>query len=386
MKILKIAFSGLPLVKDKGEIDFTASQRVKDDDELSFLFKNGKNGYYSNNVISFIGLNASGKTSILKILSFAFSLLNNEPLNNTKYLELFDGLKEEGEAIFEVCFLSSNAIYFLTTTIARKEKKLFITHESLKEKSCKSIKKKNDLFNRNNAKTIMERKDNEAFLSDDVSIMIAFNKQHQDKVLYIDMLKYTNENHLALSENCPVELIAFFDPSIEYINVQQAGKDKIISLKFHKKPEIKLNRINDVERYLSSGTIKGINLFLSAFEAFLNGEYLLIDELENHFNHEIVSTLLRFYMNNKINVAGATLLFSTHYAELLDQFKRNDCIYVVRNINGIFIENLSKILKRNDIKKSDAYQSDFLKGTAPQYGAYIALKNKLLMDGVKQNG
>mgnify|MGYP004642752897 CR=1 FL=1 len=67
----------------------------------------------------------------------------------------------------------------------------------------------------------------------------------------------------------------------------------------------------------------------------------------------------------KINAAGATLLPSTHYAELLDQFQRNDCIYIARNINGISIENLSKILNRNDIKKNDAYQSDFLKEKKP---------------------
>lgn len=385
MKILKIAFSGLPLFKDKVEIDFTASQRVKDENELSFLFKNGRNGYYSNNVVSFIGLNASGKTSLLKVLSFIFSLLNNEPLNNTKYLEIFDDLKEEKEATFEVCFLSSTSIYFLTTALAKKDKKLFIKRESLKEKPYRTVKKKEDLFNQENAKTITERNDNETFLSDDVSIMIAFNKQNKDKILYTDMLKYTNENHLSLSEDCPVELIAFFDPSIEYIDVKQEGKDRIIYLKFHKKPEIKLNHINDIERYLSSGTIKGINLFLSAFEAFKKGGYLLIDELENHFNHEIVSTLIRFYMDKKINVGGATLLFSTHYAELLDQFNRNDCIYIVRNIDGVSVENLSKILKRNDIKKSEAYQSDFLKGTAPKYETYIALKNKLLKDGEKSH-
>lgn len=384
MKILKIAFTGLPLFKDKTEIDFTASQRVKDENELSFLFKNGRNSYYSNNVVSFIGLNASGKTSLLKVLSFIFSLLNNEPLNNTKYLEIFDDLKEGKEATFDVCFLSSASIYFLTTALMKKDKRLFITREVLKEKPHKTIKKKEDLFSQENAKIIMKRDGNETFLSDDVSIMIAFNKQNKDKILYTDMLKYTNENHLSLSEDCPVELIAFFDPSIEYINVKQEDKDKIISLKFHNKPGIKLNHINDIERYLSSGAIKGINLFLSAFEAFKKGGYLLIDELENHFNHEIVSTLIRFYMDKQINVGGATLLFSTHYAEILDQFKRNDCIYIIRNIDGVSVENLSKILKRNDIKKSDAYQSDFLKGTAPKYETYIALKNKLLRDEEKQ--
>ena len=170
---------------------------------------------------------------------------------------------------------------------------------------------------------------------------------------------------MSLSEDCPAELIAFFDPSIEYIRVKQDGKDTGGYLKFFDKPEIKLNRLSDIDRYLSSGTIKGINTFLCAMKTFNNGGYLIVDELENHFNHEIVSTLIRFYMDSKVNRGGATLIFSTHYAEILDEFERNDSIYIVRNRNGITVENLSKILKRNDIKKSEAYESDFLKGTVP---------------------
>lgn len=53
----------------------------------------------------------------------------------------------------------------------------------------------------------------------------------------------------------------------------------------------------------------------------------------------------------RINKNGATILFSTHYSELLDEFDRNDSIYIVRNKEGIGVENLSNILKRNDIKK-----------------------------------
>ena len=74
---------------------------------------------------------------------------------------------------------------------------------------------------------------------------------------------------------------------------------------------------------------------------------------------------------------GGTLIFTTHYPELLDEYDRNDGICIVRNRNGITAENLSYILKRNDIKKSDAYQSGFLEGTTPAYEAYMRLKKSL---------
>ena len=129
--------------------------------------------------------------------------------------------------------------------------------------------------------------------------------------------------------------------------------------------------------YLSSGTIKGLTVFKFAERVLEVGGYLVVDELENHFNKEIVSVLMGFFTDNKINKNGATLIFSTHYPELLDNVSRNDCIYITRNTNGISVENLANILKRNDLKKSDAYQSDMLKGTAPSYEAYIKLKRKL---------
>ncbi|MDO5563071.1 MAG: ATP-binding protein, partial [Synergistaceae bacterium] len=158
--------------------------------------------------------------------------------------------------------------------------------------------------------------------------------------------------------------------------------DKAIWLKFKGKEEIALNQPSELNRYLSSGTIKGINTFVNAMRTFREGGYLIIDELENHFNKEIVATLIRFYMDRQINSKGAVLVFSTHYSELLDEFERNDNVVVVRNQGGIDVENLSRRYKRNDIKKSEAYQSDFLEGTAPVYEAYMNLKHALLVSVV----
>ena len=45
---------------------------------------------------------------------------------------------------------------------------------------------------------------------------------------------------------------------------------------------------------------------------------------------------------------------------------------------GITAENLSTILKRNDIKKSEAYESGFLEGTVPMYDAYMNLKKSII--------
>ncbi len=39
---------------------------------------------------------------------------------------------------------------------------------------------------------------------------------------------------------------------------------------------------------------------MSAAFSFVEGGYLIIDEIENHFNREIVATLIRFFMDEKV--------------------------------------------------------------------------------------
>lgn len=133
----------------------------------------------------------------------------------------------------------------------------------------------------------------------------------------------------------------------------------------------------ELNRYLSSGTIRGIVIFTMALSILQKGGYILVDELENHFNKEIVCTLIRFFRSNELNKNGGTLIYSTHYPELLDENDRNDNIFITKNNGGITVDNLCTVLKRNDLKKSDIYQSDYLDGTAPLYSSYIELKRKI---------
>lgn len=394
MRLLKLCVSGLALFQGKCELDFMAQQRVTEDnaEQMSKVFSTEVQDFYKNNVLSFIGINASGKTTLLKLITFACGLLNNEPINTNECSDILDGVPENSQVVFDLYFLANNkatypftegnAINWLRTVIVRKEKKYVITQETLKSKAIDKKTRKKNVFDFQGVEINMSRQhENSEFLLDDVSIMVAFNKRNKEEIICTDMLRYTNINQLNIAEDCPLELITFFDPSVEYLKFKSKGKDTDICLKFRDKEELVLKQLSELNRYLSSGTIKGINIFINAIHTFETGGYLVVDELENHFNHEIVSTLIRFYMDPKVNPNGATLVFSTHYPELLDEFQRNDNIYIVRNRQGITAENLSTLLKRNDIKKSEAYQSDFLKGTVPAYEAYMDLKRNLIRKG-----
>ncbi len=103
MKILKIRASGLPLFSSDIEVDFLALQRVSTEsaETMHRLFSN----YYQNNVIAITGINASGKTTILKVVNFSFRLLNNEPISTIDSIEIFDGLLDQDIVSFTIFFL-----------------------------------------------------------------------------------------------------------------------------------------------------------------------------------------------------------------------------------------------------------------------------------------
>ena len=190
-------------------------------------------------------------------------------------------------------------------------------------------------------------------------------------------MQFTNLNFLPAFNDIPAEVITFLDPTIESLNFEMKEQKVIIHLKYKGKQEIILNNPIELNNYLSSGTVKGMITFTMAKEVLQKGGYIVVDEIENHFNKEIVATLMRFFMDSELNKNGGILIFSTHYPELLDEYDRNDSIFITRNRNGITVDNLSTILSRNDIKKSDAYQSGFLEGTTPAYEAYMRLKKSI---------
>lgn len=377
MKILRITAQGLPLFKEELDISFFAQQRVADDDKdlLHPLFSN----VYMNCSNAFIGINAAGKTSVLKVILLALNLLNHQPINHIETKEI---LGDSDQAVINIYFHSvTKEICRLETVITSEKSKTEATYykimkETLWAKPQESITARKYLTDFSACEPVSIRKEEE-FLSDDVSIMIAHNKKNKERMDIVSLLSFTNINVLPFADEIPIEVISFLDPTVEKLYFDKIEHKTLIHLQFKGRKEIVLNNPMDLNYYLSSGTIKGIVAFTLAREILKSGGYLVMDEIENHFNKEIVSTLIRFFMDTRLNKNGGTLIFTTHYPELLDEYDRNDSIHIIRNRNGITVDNLSNILKRNDLKKSEVYQSGFLEGTTPMYESYMSLKKSI---------
>ena len=378
MKILRITAQGVPLFKEDLDLCFYTQQRVSEDDRDRLY--NLVDNYYLHSACAFIGINASGKTSVLKVINLALSIVRNEPINHVESRRILGGAEKAAICIY--FYDNRKYICCLETVITAKKAKTgnyiySILSERRWEKPIYSVKSKKYLTDFTGIEPVAIRSGNEEYLSDDVSFIIAHNKKTGDTAEVFSLLSYTNVNVLPFTDDIPLEVIAFLDPTIEKLCFEETEGKTYIHLRFRGEDEIILNKAEELEQYLSSGTIKGIITFSMVKEVLQSGGYLLVDEIENHFNKEIVTTLIRFFMDSRLNKKGGTLIFTTHYPELLDEYDRNDGICIVRNRNGITVENLSYILKRNDIKKSDAYQSGFLEGTTPAYEAYMRLKKSL---------
>lgn len=379
MRLLRIKVDGLPLYKDSFEVKFYAMQRVMDThlDSVSRLFGN----IYINSAEAIIGINASGKTTALKVVSYVGALLAAKPLNSV-YLPSI--LADDKVTIFEIDYFSSNNIIrIISEVICEKQqdgsKKTRILSEKVWVKPVTTKTNKSNLLDFQGIELFRERNNSEEYLSEDVSITIALNRIFQDTISIADLMVLTDFNVFFPEGNSVAsEIISLFDPTIEYISVNRVNGKLLSYLKFHNAEDPIICAPDELNKFLSSGTVKGITVFSEAIQILKSGGYLIVDEIENHFNEELVVSLLRLFLNKKTNPKGAVIVFSTHYPELLDELDRNDSVYITRSADGLLIHNLNSLLKRNDLTKSEVYQSDFLGGTAPKYSALMGLRKSII--------
>ena len=330
MKILRITAQGLPLFKKDLDICFYTQQRVCEEDKDS-LYRLTDN-YYLHSACAFIGINASGKTSVLKVISLALNIVKNEPINHVEAKSILGGTKK---ATIRTYFYDKRSyVCCLETVIAAKKSKTgeyvySILSESLWEKPIATVKSKKYLTDFTGMKPVEQRNSDEAYLSDDVSFIIAHNKKVNETVEIFSLLSYTNVNVLPFTEDIPLEVIAFLDPTVEKLCFEQTEGKTFIHLKFKDEEEIILNNAADLEQYLSSGTIKGIITFSMVKEVLRSGGYLLVDEIENHFRFENRSLFGNFNVNAGVNLDYVT--------------------YTNRTFQKIFSEQAKEILYETDL-------------------------------------
>ena len=129
---------------------------------------------------------------------------------------------------------------------------------------------------------------------------------------------------------------------------------------------------------LSSGTTKGLLLYVTVIASLKYGFDLIIDEIENHFHKTLVENIINLYKDKAVNKCNATLYFSTHYCELLDLFNRQDNIWVCRADKKIVAENMYENFDiRVELSKSRQFYNGAFK-TSVNYDDLMSIKKEFL--------
>ena len=122
---------------------------------------------------------------------------------------------------------------------------------------------------------------------------------------------------------------------------------------------------------LSSGTTKGMLLYILMAASLQQGFDLIIDEIENHFHKTLVENMISLYKDKTVNRNNATLIFTTHYCELLDLFNRQDNIYIAKSNDMYDGFNI-----RSELLKSRQFYNNVFR-TAVNYDELMQLKKEL---------
>ena len=358
MKILKTKIRGLSYFKNgEFEFDFFASKNVNFYEKERKNVSHVINKLYKLNSIALLGINASGKTTSLKlVLAMLNIFIKNKSLSEDDIPEI--GNYFDDEVICENYIFNQEWIYKIESIISKD--KIFTNFEetiSRKDIDVTYLKQTDSIFS-----GVLNKK-NHQLVEDSV----------------VDLTNITDVNKIQYFANdMDISYVNFLDDSIESLIFEEDTKKFKIRFKYSK--ELIESNIVDLNRFLSSGTIKGIMILLNIQFILNSGGYLIIDELENHLNKSIAVQLIKLF-NSNINKNSATLIFTTHYIEITDFIDRSDSIYVLKKNPLINIEKMSNIIgekDRSDRKKSDLILSgSYGLGTAPKNSSYKMMRESM---------
>lgn len=384
IKILRIRYENIRLFHEgRFEFSFMAEDRVSDPTQVFQLRKN----LYTQKLIALAGINASGKTSVLKLIYLAMSIVLERGSLNTL---VYDKSLLQDETKITIDFCHGDSCYELHSIIGKRAPsrsmgtELYFKEEQLFKKPLASIKSKKDALYFNQTRLALQRsqlpKDALGFLKFDDSIVISIMTDRQLPAVR-SLITFTNNNALMLYGQSASEVLHAFDSNLEMLSSSMIDNNISYTIKFKSDPRtFHVTSEWGLNNLISSGTIKGQNIMMLIEDVLQTGGYLIVDELENHMNKELVRMITDIFKNERINKHGACLIFSTHYAEILDFMDRKDNIYITRrNQTDTSIEllNYASEVKRNDVKKSDVILSNYIEGTAPSYESIQALEDYL---------
>lgn len=371
MKLLRVRATNYKNCCDNFTIDFVAKSNKTSEDKEYELHEIAENLYVCNTA-AIVGKNASGKTSAIELLEACYRILEYFRLENDTY--------NYDNVALEIIFYHNQYIYKYNTILKSdsefENKTKFTEQHIYKKKHFKS--KIKTIFNDNDFEEVYFN----GSLPEDTSILFFVLNA---KILYAKYFDCNGEGvntynllfraikTFNIAPTVLKSIIKIFDNNIQNLSMLD---EKHYKLTYNNITE----ELSDTEliHRLSSGTTKGVLLYVFMYGALKTGFDLLIDEIENHFHKTLVENMISLFKDKSVNKHSATLIFTTHYCELLDLFNRQDNIWIAKAEDKIQLENMYEQYDiRPELLKSRQFYNDTFK-TAVNYEDLMALKKELM--------
>lgn len=370
------------------------------------------------NSLIMYGRNASGKSNVLK----AFKALQYLVINSDKFkanekiityepfllapwkgkhpttMEMTFITKDNQKFQYCICYddtkiITEKLYYFSSSkksTIFERENSEYIYENSIKSKLSKLeplILPNQLLLSKSSSSNIEFLNDVFFFFS---SIIYNFNDTYTDAALLKDIAVLLNEDERI--KNNLQQLLKAADTSIEDFTIRkvepdkikfseeipQAIKDEILKdpLTFIKTTHFYPNSQNEFEfldfdfKEESLGTKKLFTIGALIIKALLNGQIVIIDELDKSLHPQLAKLLVSLFHSKDNNKLGSQLIFATHDSSLLDLklFRRDQIVFVGKRYTGYsFIYKLSEF---TDVRNNIPIEQWYLTG---RFGAVPVL-------------
>ena len=370
MKLLRIRASHFKNCEDNFTIDFVAKSKKTAEDK-EYELQEIAEDLFVFNTAAFVGKNASGKTTALELLDCCYSILGEFRLENKNY--------DYENISLEMVFFHEEYIYRYETVLRADStlgNRAVFTNQNL---YCKK-------YYKTRVKKIydeagFEKMTNLGELPEDTSILFFVLKKRETYAVYFDsngegIVTYQMLFKAMKTYRIPVEylinIIRIFDENIKELSMVDEHNFKLVY-----RDSSKIISDRELIYLLSSGTTKGLLLYVMMTASLKEGFALLIDEIENHFHKTLVENMISLYKDKTVNKKNAVLIFATHYCEVLDLFNRQDNIWLSKLEGYVKLENMFDVYNiRSELLKSRQFYNNVFQ-TAVNYEELMNLRRKL---------
>ena len=374
MKLLRVVASNFKNCCDNFTIDFVAKSRKTSEDK-EYELQAIADDLHAFNTVAFVGKNASGKTTAVDLLDCCYSILGDFCVENKHYR--YDGIK------LEIIFYHEGFIYRYRTELGSSttlSNKASFINQTLEQKKYYKSKLKSIYMDDD-----FEPVSNISALPEDTSITFFVLKKKETRAIYFDcdgegantyqlMFKALKKYDIPLSTLS--HILRIFDENIREISMKDEHNFR---LKFEgDQPRDQVMSDKELLYFLSSGTTKGMLLYTFVVASLKYGFDLIIDEVEDHFHKTLVENILSLYKDKSVNRHNATLIFTTHYCEVLDLFNRQDNIWISKANGKVSLSNMydDYDLRPELLKSKQFYNNAFQ--TSVNYEDLMKLKKELM--------